>query len=55
MVLPLAFPPSGSGCDADDRPAKHAVALIAIGLIALSARVPLSGYTVSDAKQDSPF
>jgi len=27
----------------------------AVGLLALSARVPLSGYTVSDFKQDSPF
>ena len=26
-----------------------------LGLIALAARVPLSGYTISDAKQDSPF
>jgi hypothetical protein len=31
------------------------VAVFAIGLLALSARVPLSGYTVSDFKQDSPF
>ena len=29
--------------------------VVAIGLIALSARVPLSGYTVGDSKQDSPF
>jgi hypothetical protein len=37
------------------RPARHAVALLALALLALSARVPLSGYTVGDAKQDSPF
>ncbi len=31
------------------------VAVASLGLIALAARVPLSGYTISDAKQDSPF
>jgi hypothetical protein len=54
VLLPLVFPAfviwSRRG-----RPARHAVALIAVVLLALSARVPLSGYTVSDAKQDSPF
>ena len=44
------------GCNLQrGRPAKAAVALVAVGLLALSARVPLSGYTVSDFKQDSPF
>jgi len=37
------------------RPGARLVALFALGLIALAARVPLSGYTISDAKQDSPF
>jgi hypothetical protein len=54
VLLPLAFPAFWLWLQRG-RPAKHAVALIAVGLIALSARVPLSGYTVSDAKQDSPF
>src|SRR5204862_113900 len=37
------------------RPGARVVALLALGLIALAARVPLSGYTISDSKQDSPF
>ena len=37
------------------RPGAKVVAVAAVGLIALAARVPLSGYTISDAKQDSPF
>jgi hypothetical protein len=35
--------------------ARGAVALIAVGMIALSARVPLSGYTDVHGRQDSPF
>jgi len=54
VLLPLAFP-AFSLWLRRGRPAKLAVALLAVGLIALSARVPLSGYTVADAKQDSPF
>jgi hypothetical protein len=54
VLLPLAFPAFVLWLRRG-RPAKHAVALIAVGLLALSARVPLSGYTVSDFKQDSPF
>ncbi len=54
VLLPLAFPAFWLWLSRG-RPAKHAVALVAIGLIALSARVPLSGYTVGDSKQDSPF
>jgi hypothetical protein len=53
-LLPLAFP---AFCLYIKRgaPAKRAVAVIALALIALSARVPLSGYTIGDGKQDSPF
>jgi len=54
VLLPLAFPACWLWLRRG-RPARHAVALLALGLIAVSARVPLSGYTVSDAKQDSPF
>jgi hypothetical protein len=35
--------------------ARGAVALIAVGMIAMSARVPLSGYTDVHGRQDSPF
>jgi hypothetical protein len=54
VLLPLAFPAFVLWLRRG-RPAKHAVALLAVALLALSARVPLSGYTVSDAKQDSPL
>jgi hypothetical protein len=54
VLLPLAFPAFWLWLRRG-RPARLAVALLAVGLIALSARVPLSGYTVADAKQDSPF
>jgi hypothetical protein len=54
VLLPLVFPAFVLWLQRG-RPAKPAVALVAVGLLALSARVPLSGYTVSDFKQDSPF
>lgn len=54
VLLPLAFPAFWLWLRRG-RPARLVVALVAIGLVALSARVPLSGYTVGDAKQDSPF
>jgi hypothetical protein len=54
VLLPLAFPAFWLWLRRG-RPARLAVALLAVGLIGLSARVPLSGYTVGDAKQDSPF
>jgi hypothetical protein len=54
VLLPLVFPAFVIWLQRG-RPAKPAVALVAVGLLALSARVPLSGYTVSDFKQDSPF
>ena len=53
-LLPLVFPAFLLWLQRG-RPAKAAVVLGAVGLLALSARVPLSGYTVSDFKQDSPF
>ena len=54
VLLPLVFPAFLLWLQRG-RPAKLAVVLGAVGLLALSARVPLSGYTVSDFKQDSPF
>src|SRR5439155_22201434 len=37
------------------RPARLLVALISIVLLAVSARVPLAGYSAADGKTDSPF
>jgi hypothetical protein len=37
------------------RPARLAVALVAVVLLTVSARVPLAPYSVADNKQDSPF
>jgi hypothetical protein len=54
VLLPLALPAVVLWL-VRGRPARHAVALVALGLLALSARVPLSGYVVGDDKQDSPF
>src|SRR5206468_1394047 len=36
-------------------PRRLAVAVLAAGMIVLSARIPLSGFTAADNKQDSPF
>ena len=36
-------------------PARLVTCLLAVGLLAVSARVPLAPYSVSDNKQDSPF
>jgi hypothetical protein len=54
ILLPLVFPAFWLWLRRG-RPAPRAVALVALALLVLSMRVPLSGYTVSDAKQDSPF
>jgi hypothetical protein len=54
VLLPLVFPAFWLWLRRGG-PARHVVALAALGLLALSARVPLSGYTVGDSKQDSPF
>ncbi len=53
-LLPLAFP---AFCLYLKRgaPGRRVVAVISLAMIALSARVPLSGYTIGDGKQDSPF
>jgi hypothetical protein len=36
-------------------PRRGAVALIAVAMLALASRVPLSGFTIADNKQDSPL
>jgi hypothetical protein len=54
VVLPLVFPAFWLWLQRG-RPGARVVALVALGFLALSARVPLSGYTIGDAKQDSPF
>jgi len=54
ILLPLVFPAFWLWLRRG-RPAPRMVALIALALLVLSMRVPLSGYTVGDAKQDSPF
>ncbi len=54
ILLPLVFPAFWIWFQRG-RPWAKAVAVLALGLIVLAARVPLSGYTISDAKQDSPF
>jgi len=54
ILLPLVFPAFWLWLRRG-RPAARAVALVALALLVLSMRVPLSGYTISDAKQDSPF
>jgi hypothetical protein len=54
VLLPLVFPAFWLWLQRG-RPGARVVAVVALGLIAVAARVPLSGYTISDAKQDSPF
>jgi hypothetical protein len=54
ILLPLVFPAFWLWLRRG-RPAPRVVALLALGLLVLSMRVPLSAYTVSDFKQDSPF
>ena len=53
-LLPLVFP---AFCLylRRGRPARLVVCLLAVVLLALSARIPLSGYTMGVDKQDSPF
>jgi hypothetical protein len=53
-LLPLVAPLFGLYV-ARGWPRRGAVALIAAGMLALASRVPLSGFTVADNKQDSPF
>jgi hypothetical protein len=54
VLLPLVFPAFWLWLRRG-RPGARVVALVALAFLALSARVPLSGYTIGDAKQDSPF
>ena len=54
ILLPLVFPAFWLWLRRG-RPAPRVVAFLALGLLVLSMRVPLSAYTVSDFKQDSPF
>jgi hypothetical protein len=54
VLLPLVFPAFWVWVKRG-RPGARVVALVALAFVALSARVPLSGYTIGDAKQDSPF
>jgi hypothetical protein len=53
-LLPLVLPWFGLYLSRG-RPAKLATALIAVVLLAISARVPLAQYSAADNKQDSPF
>ena len=53
-LLPLVLPWFGLYLSRG-RPAKLVAALIAVSLLAISARVPLAPYSVADNKQDSPF
>ena len=53
-LLPLVLPWFGLYLTRG-RPAKLVTALIAVVLLAVSARVPLAPYSVADNKQDSPF
>ena len=55
MVLPPLVLPAFAMWLRRGRPGARVVGVLALGLIALAARVPLSGYTISDSKQDSPF
>ena len=54
VLPPLAVPAFGLWLKRG-APARRAVAVLAIGFLFLSVRVPLSGYAVSGNKWDSPF
>ena len=53
-ILPLCLPAFGLYLRRG-RPAKLSIALGSTLLLALASRVPLTGYTIGDGKQDSPF
>jgi hypothetical protein len=55
MVLPPLVLPAFALWLRRNRPGARVAAVLGLALIALAARVPLSGYTISDSKQDSPF
>jgi hypothetical protein len=54
VLIPLVLPLFGLWVKRG-LPARIPVVLGALALLVVSARVPLSGYTVGDGKQDSPF
>ena len=54
VLLPLVLPAFGLYLKRG-LPARVPTVLAALALLVVSARVPLSGYTVGDGKQDSPF
>jgi hypothetical protein len=54
MLLPLVAPLFGLYVSRG-WPRRSAMALVAAGMLVLASRVPLSGFTVADNKQDSPF
>ena len=53
-LLPLVLPSFGLYLRRG-RPARLATCLLAVVLLAVSARVPLAPYSVANNKQDSPF
>lgn len=53
-LLPLVAPAFGLYARRGG-PKRLAVCLLALGLVIVAVRIPLSGYTVGDDKQDSPF
>ena len=53
-LLPLVVPAFGLYVKRG-WPARRGVVLAALAMLVLSSRIPLSGFTVADAKQDSPF
>jgi Dolichyl-phosphate-mannose-protein mannosyltransferase len=55
MVLPPLVLPAFALWLRRGRPGARVAAALGLALVALAARVPLSGYTISDSKQDSPF
>ena len=55
MVLPPLVLPAFALWLRRGRPGARVAGVVGLGLVALAARVPLSGYTISDSKQDSPF
>jgi hypothetical protein len=54
VLLPLILPLFGLWLKRG-RPARIPTVLVALALLLVSARIPLSGYTVGVGKQDSPF
>ncbi|HKD34137.1 MAG TPA: hypothetical protein VKB73_11850 [Gaiellaceae bacterium] len=55
MVLPPLVLPAFALWLRRGRPGARFAAALGLALVVLAARLPLSGYTISDSKQDSPF